>query len=78
MRQVSYNTDNFLEKNRDFVVAEHQLLLEASSQDFVRTLFPPDPDAGEQVPTPSSNELSNSEPGGHTQCSSTPWCQRAR
>ena len=41
---VTYRTDNFLAKNRDFVVAEHQALLGASEQDFVRQLFPPDAD----------------------------------
>lgn len=41
---VTYRTDNFLAKNRDFVVAEHQALLGASDQDFVRQLFPPDAD----------------------------------
>mmetsp|Transcript_16539 Transcript_16539/g.49488 ORF Transcript_16539/g.49488 Transcript_16539/m.49488 type:complete len:1726 (-) Transcript_16539:622-5799(-) len=42
--EVSYQTDNFLTKNRDFVVAEHQLLLEASSQSYVAQLFPPEVD----------------------------------
>ncbi len=46
---MSYETDNFLTKNRDFVVAEHQLLLEASSQPYVAQLFPPDRDDGDQV-----------------------------
>lgn len=41
---VTYNTDNFLVKNRDFVVAEHQLLLEASSEAYVAGLFPPEPE----------------------------------
>jgi hypothetical protein len=44
---VTYKTDNFLVKNRDFVVAEHQALLGASCHDFVRALFPPDADGGE-------------------------------
>lgn len=43
---VTYKTDNFLSKNRDFVVAEHQALLGASSAPFVRGLFPPDEDGG--------------------------------
>ncbi|KAL4445379.1 hypothetical protein ABPG77_011204 [Micractinium sp. CCAP 211/92] len=43
---VTYKTDNFLSKNRDFVVAEHQALLGASSEPFVRGLFPPDEDGG--------------------------------
>ena len=43
--QVSYSTDNFLVKNRDFVVAEHQLLLENSSETFIKVLFPPEAEA---------------------------------
>lgn len=39
--EVTYRTDNFLSKNRDFVVAEHQALLGASTQAFVCALFPP-------------------------------------
>lgn len=41
---MTYKTDNFLSKNRDFVVAEHQALLGASHHNFVRLLFPPDDD----------------------------------
>lgn len=41
--QVTYQCDNFLDKNKDFVVAEHQSLLQASSQEFLATLFPPPP-----------------------------------
>ena len=44
-RQVSYKTQNFLDKNRDFVVAEHQALMQASSETFTHLLFPSDPDA---------------------------------
>ncbi len=44
-RQVSYKTQNFLDKNRDFVVAEHQALMQASSEPFTHLLFPSDPDA---------------------------------
>lgn len=40
---VTYKTENFLAKNRDFVVAEHQELLGASHFPFVQGLFPPDP-----------------------------------
>ena len=39
---VTYKTENFLAKNKDFVVAEHQQLMQNSSQAFVRALFPPD------------------------------------
>ena len=38
--KVQYDTRNYLEKNKDFVVLEHQELLGKSSQDFVKTLFP--------------------------------------
>lgn len=37
---VGYKTDNFLVKNKDFVVAEHQQLMQNSDQPFVRMLFP--------------------------------------
>lgn len=40
---MSYKTQNFLDKNKDFVVAEHQALMEASIQHFSQLLFPPDP-----------------------------------
>ncbi len=39
---VSYRTENFLNKNKDFVVAEHQQLMQNSSVEFVRALFPPE------------------------------------
>jgi myosin V len=52
--QVSYKTDNFLAKNKDFVVAEHQALMQNSSVAYVRDLFPPDPeDPSGQVGTPA-------------------------
>ncbi|KAL8092923.1 myosin-6-like [Apium graveolens] len=38
---VTYQTDLFLDKNKDYVVAEHQSLLNASSCSFVSSLFPP-------------------------------------
>ena len=44
--EVTYRTQAFLAKNRDFVVAEHQALMQASGDDFVCALFPPDADAG--------------------------------
>jgi len=37
---VTYSTGNFLDKNKDYVVAEHQALLEGSGLEFVRGLFP--------------------------------------
>lgn len=41
--QVTYQADQFLDKNKDYVVAEHQDLLNASSCPFVASLFPPLP-----------------------------------
>lgn len=40
---VTYQTELFLDKNKDYVVAEHQLLLGASNCSFVSGLFPPLP-----------------------------------
>ncbi|PON55539.1 Myosin [Trema orientale] len=37
---VTYQTDLFLDKNKDYVVAEHQALLSASKCSFVSGLFP--------------------------------------
>lgn len=39
--QVHYQSDLFLDKNKDYVVAEHQDLLSASKCSFVSGLFPP-------------------------------------
>lgn len=39
--QVTYQTEFFLDKNKDYVVAEHQALLTASKCSFVSSLFPP-------------------------------------
>ncbi|XP_028794808.1 myosin-6 isoform X2 [Neltuma alba] len=41
---VTYQTDLFLDKNKDYVVAEHQALLNASKCPFVSGLFPPAPE----------------------------------
>ncbi|KAM2004733.1 hypothetical protein ACFX15_028150 [Malus domestica] len=41
---VTYQTDHFLDKNKDYVVAEHQALLNASNCSFVANLFPPLPE----------------------------------
>ncbi|PKA61180.1 hypothetical protein AXF42_Ash006076 [Apostasia shenzhenica] len=38
--QVQYQSDQFLDKNKDYVVAEHQELLSASKCPFVSSLFP--------------------------------------
>ncbi|KAF4387032.1 hypothetical protein G4B88_024604 [Cannabis sativa] len=37
---VTYQTELFLDKNKDYVVAEHQALLSASKCSFVTSLFP--------------------------------------
>ncbi|XP_075523822.1 myosin-6-like isoform X3 [Primulina tabacum] len=41
---VTYQTELFLDKNKDYVVPEHQALLRASSCSFVSNLFPPLPE----------------------------------
>eukprot|EP01018_Ginkgo_biloba_P029726 Gb_18086 [translate_table: standard] len=41
---VTYNTDMFLDKNKDHIVAEHHDLLRASKCTFVASLFPPPQD----------------------------------
>lgn len=45
---VKYNTSNFLEKNKDFIVLEHQELLSQSTESFVRTLYPEEVESGSQ------------------------------
>lgn len=42
--EVTYMADLFLDKNKDYVVAEHQDLLTASKCSFVASLFPPLPE----------------------------------
>ena len=42
--QVTYQADQFLDKNKDYVVAEHQDLLQASKCPFVAALIPPSPE----------------------------------
>ncbi|KAH9763213.1 Myosin-17 [Citrus sinensis] len=42
--EVTYLADLFLDKNKDYVVAEHQVLLTASKCPFVSGLFPPLPE----------------------------------
>lgn len=42
--EVTYQADHFLDKNKDYVVAEHQDLLTASKCPFVAGLFPPLPE----------------------------------
>ncbi|URE07310.1 DIL domain [Musa troglodytarum] len=41
--EVTYQANHFLDKNKDYVVAEHQELLCASKCSFVASLFPPLP-----------------------------------
>ncbi|XP_062087752.1 myosin-17-like [Humulus lupulus] len=42
--EVTYQANQFLDKNKDYVIAEHQALLTASNCSFVRGLFPPLPE----------------------------------
>ncbi|KAF4351210.1 hypothetical protein F8388_000386 [Cannabis sativa] len=42
--QVTYQTELFLDKNKDYVVAEYQEFLGASNCSFVAGLFPPLPE----------------------------------
>lgn len=42
--EVKYQADHFLDKNKDYVVAEHQDLLSPSKCPFVAGLFPPLPE----------------------------------
>ncbi|XP_024926209.3 myosin-11 [Ziziphus jujuba] len=42
--EVQYQSDQFLDKNKDYVVPEHQDLLSASKCSFVAGLFPPLPE----------------------------------
>ncbi|KAK4772709.1 hypothetical protein SAY86_014484 [Trapa natans] len=41
--EVNYQANLFLDKNKDYVVAEHQALMNASKCSFVSALFPPLP-----------------------------------
>ncbi|CAH2046544.1 unnamed protein product [Thlaspi arvense] len=45
---VTYQTELFLDKNKDYVIAEHQALLNSSSDSFVASLFPPMADDSKQ------------------------------
>ncbi|XP_038720466.1 myosin-12 isoform X1 [Tripterygium wilfordii] len=45
---VTYQADQFLDKNKDYVVAEHQALLYASRCPFVASLFPPPEESSKQ------------------------------
>ncbi|KAL0437382.1 UNVERIFIED_CONTAM: Myosin-9 [Sesamum radiatum] len=52
--EVQYQSDQFLDKNKDYVVAEHQDLLTASTCPFVAALFPPLPEETNKSSTKSS------------------------
>ena len=39
--QVTYQTDLFLDKNKDYAIPEHASILNASKCSFVSGLFPP-------------------------------------
>lgn len=54
---VTYECKNFLDKNKDFVVAEHQILLQNSEHDFVRQLFPPPPEEPAENLTPGKRTV---------------------
>ncbi|KAJ8451192.1 hypothetical protein Cgig2_013964 [Carnegiea gigantea] len=43
--EVTYQTEHFLDKNKDYVVPEHQELLGDSKCEFVASLFPPSPES---------------------------------
>ena len=47
---AQYRTAAFLAKNRDFVVGEHQALLQASADPFVAALFPAEAEANGNAP----------------------------
>eukprot|EP00250_Pteridium_aquilinum_P005479 c15564_g1_i1 orf=543-5159(-) len=53
--EVTYQADLFLDKNKDYVVAEHQALLGSSKCTFVASLFPPSP----EEPSKSSYKFSS-------------------
>ena len=42
--EVTYECDTFIEKNKDFVVAEHQAVLAASQLKLLAGVFEPTPD----------------------------------
>ncbi|KAL6981560.1 hypothetical protein U1Q18_023186 [Sarracenia purpurea var. burkii] len=44
IEKVTYQADQFLDKNKDYIVAEYQALLDASKCTFVSNLFPPLPE----------------------------------
>ena len=53
--EVTYESDHFLEKNKDFVIADHQKLLADSEQSLMREMFA----AKEEPSKASSNAVGN-------------------
>ncbi|XRB20861.1 myosin V [Pseudoscourfieldia marina] len=43
--KVTYDAFNFMDKNKDYVVLEHQAMLSRSTRPFIANLFAPDPEA---------------------------------
>jgi len=77
---VTYTADHFLGKNRDFVVAEHEQLVQGSGDAFVAALFPKSADAADGDENSSSNFLlpalptaSPRSPRGSRPSSRTSW-----
>ena len=58
MPLAQYRTAAFLAKNRDFVVGEHQALLQASEDPFIAALFPAEPEANGNAPVRKKIHLS--------------------
>lgn len=67
---VTYQTENFLDKNKDFVVAEHQQLLQESTTPFIRQLFAPDAVSSHQ-PQPACTQHDYSQPAYIASCASS-------
>ncbi|KAI3983221.1 hypothetical protein MKX01_015363, partial [Papaver californicum] len=51
---VTYQADYFLDKNKDYVVAEHQALLDASSRPLLQISFLNCPRTAQNNPNSSS------------------------
>ena len=52
---VTYTADHFLSKNRDFVVAEHEQLVQGSGDAFVAALFPKSSEEGGEESSSNNN-----------------------
>jgi len=55
--EVTYQMDHFLEKNKDYVIAEHQELLSTADFDYIRSLFPAEVEDGKD---PKASQKSKS------------------